>query len=72
MSKNLRKLAVIGLVAAFGILLGLNLKDLIDANFVIHGNTKLIFKPIMYFSLMLVMFYEWIKILKQEKKHKNL
>ncbi len=63
-----RKFAIITLVAGFGILTGLNLKDLIDANFAIQGNTKLLIKPIMYFSLMSVMFYEWVKILKLEKK----
>lgn len=68
--KKYRKFAVIFLVAGFGILTGLNLKDLIDANFAIQGNSKLIIKPIMYFSLMSVMFYEWIKILKQEKENR--
>lgn len=72
MNKKFRKFAVIALVAAFGILVGLNLKDLIDANFVIQGNSKLLIKPIMYFALMLVMFYEWMKILKHEKADKKL
>lgn len=68
MNIKIRKFAVIALVAGFGILVGLNLKDLIDANFAIQGNIKLLIKPIMYFLLMSVMFYEWMKILKLEKK----
>ncbi len=70
MNKKFRKFGVISLVAAFGILVGLNIKDLIDANFMIEDNLSLLIKPIMYFALMAVMFYEWIKILKQERNSK--
>ena len=68
MGSKVRKAAVITLVAGFGIMVGLSLKDLIDAEFAVQGNIKLLIKPIMYFSLMSVMFYEWIKILKSEKR----
>ncbi len=68
MNSKVRKFGVITLVGVFGILVGLSLKDLVDADFVIQGDIELLINPIMYFSLMSVMFYEWIKILKQEKK----
>ena len=70
MNIKFRKFGVISLVAAFGILVGLNIKDLIDANFMIKDNLSLLIKPIMYFALMAVMFYEWIKILRQERNSK--
>ncbi|MBK5210265.1 MAG: hypothetical protein JJE44_12310 [Flavobacteriaceae bacterium] len=65
----MKKFAIISLVAGFGILTGLNLSDLIDSSFVFEGNYKTLIKIIIYFSMMSVMFYEWIKILKQEKKN---
>lgn len=59
---------VIFFVAGFGILTGLKLKELMDVNFVLEGNYKTLISMIMYFSLMSVMFFEWVKILKLEKK----
>ena len=64
-----RKFAIILFVAGFGILTGLNLNDLVEANFIFQGNLRLLINPIISFSLMSVMFYEWVKILKQEKKN---
>lgn len=66
--KKYKKYAIIFLVAGFGILTGLYLKQLIDVGFIIEENYKPLIKMIIAFSLMSVMFYEWMKILKLEKK----
>ena len=66
--KKYKKYAIIFLVAAFGILTGLYLKQLIDIGFILEDNYKPLIKMIIAFSLMSVMFYEWMKILKLEKK----
>lgn len=66
--KKYKKNMVIFFVAGFGILTGLKLKELMDVNFVLEGNYKTLISMIMYFSLMSVMFFEWVKILKLEKK----
>ena len=66
--KKYRKFAIISLVAGFGIITGLNLKDLIKSDFVFQDNLIQWINPIAYLALMSVMFYEWIKILKQEKE----
>lgn len=62
-----KKTIIIFLVAGFGILTGLELKELIALDFEFNGNYILVGKIIMYFSLMSVMLYEWIKLLNQEK-----
>ena len=66
--KKYKKFTIIFLVAVFGVLTGFKLKELIDINFVLEGNYKPLISMIVYFSLMSVMFYEWIKILKVEQK----
>jgi len=66
--KKYKKFAIIFLVAGFGILTGFKLKELIDVNFVLEGNYKPLISMIVYLSLMSVMFYEWMKILKVEQK----
>ena len=66
--KKYRKYFVITLVAAFGILTGLNLKNLIILNFKLEGNYQVFITTLTYFSLTIVMLYEWIKILKDENK----
>ena len=66
--KKYNKFTIIFLVAGFGVLTGFKLKELIDINFVLEGNYKPLISMIVYFSLMSVMFYEWIKILKVEQK----
>jgi len=65
--KKHKKTIIIFLVAGFGILTGLELKELIALNFEFNGNYILVGKIIMYFSLMSVMLYEWIKLLNKEK-----
>ena len=69
--KKYRKFAIISLVAGFGIMTGLNLKELFESDFVLQDNLKSWINPVVYFALMSVMFYEWVKILKQEKEEKD-
>lgn len=65
MNKSYRKYFVIILTGAFGILCGYNLKELIISNEEMSFWSYI--KPISYFLLMLVMLYEWVKILRNEK-----
>lgn len=60
--KRYRKFLVILFVGGFGILSGLEISDYLS-----EKSTQAIIKALMYFSLMLVMLYEWIKILRKEK-----
>ncbi len=66
--KKYKKFAIIFLVAGFGILTGFYLKQLIELDFRFEDNYKPLIKMIIAFCLMSVMFFEWMKILKFEKK----
>jgi len=65
--KNYKKGAIIFLVASFGVLTGYYLKKLIDIDFVLKDGYNYLISAILNFSLMSVMFYEWVKILKSEE-----
>ncbi len=69
----MKKIFIVSLVGGFGIMTGLEIRDMLEPGFSFEENYKTIISCVLYFSMMMVMFREWIKILgHEEKKRKSV